>query len=402
MKKIVCMLLSVAMLSAFVGCNENDKTKTESGVKTAAYVASSQETINFGVIAPISGKYSLVGAQMKNGIDTAVEELNAAGGLLGGKKISIKYADDKSEDSTLAYDSLKNTVSAVIGPYKCSEASKVAALAEADFMLMVMPNSVTENITYNRYNCFRSCYTSIAEGTNLAKYIYAEKKIAANKIAVLYNDTELHSTTMHDELINAIEADKGISLEVVYEGYYTNSTTDFADKVSEIISKSPDCVFVPDYYDNAYQIVKQLRASGYNGAIVGSDAWDGIEDYATDKTILNNCHYPTFYSANDKGATMKAKGFAEKYEKNFSKKPGGIAAQCYDTVMMLANAIKKCESAEINDIMAALTEMEFSGICGDLKLDGNGNAAKPTAFVECKDGSAHLIALINYINNKAN
>ena len=396
-RKLLSIILASTMVAACVtGCGSTAATSeapatdaasteaateagTEAGTETAA---ASGDTINIGVVAPLTGSYALFGESGSNSAQLAVDEINAAGGVLGKQLNIVETVDDKG-DSTEAvncYNRLASQdISAVVGTFSSSCSIPMAERAQEDGMLLISPSATNANFTLVGDHIFRACFIDPIQGPTMAKFAFDQ---GATKAAIIYAKDDDYSNGLYETISEAWSGFDGT--ELVYTGECTSKDADFTAQVSQVVASGADVLFYPFMLDTVPLVVQQAREAGFEGMIVGGDGWDGsdttgIEDY------FNNTFYTNHYAPEDPAEVVQ--NYVAAYKEAYGEDTlTSIGACYYDAVKMVAKAIEDGGSAETEDIVAAMTGMSFEGVTGSFTLDENGDPKKPITFVEFVDG----------------
>mgnify|MGYP002855454608 CR=1 FL=1 len=378
MKKVV-VALSMAMvgLLAFIGCSG----KTE-------------ETIKIGAIGPLSGGVAVYGVDCKNGIELAVSEINAAGGI-NGKMLSVINEDDEGnpEKSVNAYKKIvtKDKADFIVGSLTSGCTMAIASLAQAQNVLLIAPAATAEAITSAGEYVFRACFIDPFQGTVGAKF--AVQTLGSKKAAVLYDVGNDYSVGLTENFISTFEANGG---KVVAKESYSTGDKDFNAQLTKIKNANPDVVYLPDYYGTVALIAKQLRAQGINTPIVGADGWDGLTDNAGDEVL--NGFYSNHYAADSTDDSVK--NFVASYKDKFDgKTPTAFAVLGYDAVYMLKDAIISAGSLDTAAVRAALAATDGDYVTGHITFDEKRNPVKSAVIVELvKDGDKLATAYKTTVN----
>ena len=353
--------------------------------------------IMLGCVGPLSGAASMYGQMVKKGIELAVEEINKAGGVnVNGVMTEIQIADfiDDQMDFSKAANALKtlmnSNVDMVIGAVSSAATEGLISEAIKYDVPVISPSGTADQLTVGqegnereeRYNIFRACNNDSYQAKYMAQYA---KQAGYNKVYVLYNNEEDYSNSLKDEFI--LEA-KSQGIEVVV-GEYNDSERDFSSLWTSIINEGYQCVYIPDYYYNVYNVLKAGYTKGYQGVCYGSDGWDGLiyEIRSTDDyKFLEKCFYTSpFHSASESETVKK---FVEAYKNKYNEIPSAFAAYGYDAIYIAKQAIEKAGSTEYDKVIEALTNSTFKGLVTtnkDIKFV-NGNPESNPFIITFKDG----------------
>ncbi|MBR5867081.1 MAG: ABC transporter substrate-binding protein [Spirochaetaceae bacterium] len=357
------VLLSAGMM--FIGCSKE-----------------TSDSIKIGGIFPLSGPVAVYGTECRNGIQLAIDEINAAGGI-NGKMIVLIGEDDEGnpEKSVNAYKKLvtKDKCKIIIGSLTSGCTAAISSLAQAQKVLLLAPAATQTDITDAGDFVFRACFIDPFQGTVGGKFAY--DSLGATKAAVLYDVGNDYSIGLYENFKKSFEAAGG---EIVSAESYSTGDMDFNAQLTKIKTTNPDVVYLPDYYGTVALIAKQLRAQGINTPIVGADGWDGIVDNAGDEVL--NGFYSNHYAADS--TDSKVVEFVSSYEAKYGSTPVSFAALGYDCVYLLKDAMAKSGSFDSVVLKGTLMETDGSYVTGNLKFDEKRNPVKSAVMMEVvkKDG----------------
>ncbi len=341
-----------------------------------------EKTIKIGGIAPLSGGVAVYGVECKNGIDLAVEEINAAGGI-NGQKLEFICEDDEGDaaKSVSAYKKLitRDGTRIIIGSLTSGCSIAITSQAQANKVLQIAPAATTPSLTDAGNYIFRTCFTDPFQGRIGGKFSY--ENLNARNAAILYDIGNDYSVGLTDNFIAQFEKQGG---KIVAKESYSTGEKDFNAIITKVKSASPDVIYIPDYYSTVSLIAKQLRAQGVKTPIVGADGWDGLTEVAGDEVL--NGYYSNHY-AEDSDSEVVQK-FVKNFEAKYSKKPNAFATLGYDTVYMLKDAILKAGSSDASAVRDALEDTDGDYVTGHIRFDANRNPIKSAVMIQMvKDGS---------------
>lgn len=335
------------------------------------------DTIKIGGIAPLSGGVAVYGTECKNGIDLAIEEINAAGGI-NGQKIEFICEDDEGDSakSVNAYKKLvtKDRVKVIIGSLPSGCTMAITNLAQAQKVVQIAPAATAVAITDAGNYVFRACYTDPFQGKIGGKFAY--ENLGTKKAAILYDIGNDYSVGLTDNFTAEYTSLGG---SIVSKESYSTGDKDFNAQLTKIKAANPEVIYLPDYYGTVALIAKQLRAQGINVPIVGADGWDGLTDNAGDEVL--NGYYSNHYSENSSSAAVQT--FVKSFKAKYNKAPNSFAALGYDCVYMLRDAMKASgstyDSAKIRDALEA-TNGDY--VTGHIVFDANRNPVKSAVMIK--------------------
>ena len=345
------------------------------------------DVIKIGAMGPLTGDLAIYGTAVDNGIKLAVEEINAAGGILG-KQVECTFLDEKgdSTEAVNAYNRLvqNEQVVAIIGDVTSTPSIAVAQASVQDGIPVVTATGTDASITQAGENVFRVCFIDPYQGEVMASY--AMNKLNAKKAAILYNasnDYSIGLTKAFEE-----EAAKG-NLQIVAKESYNKGDVDFKTQLTKIAASGADVLFLPEYYEEVAQIIPQAKAAGIEMAMLGADGWDGVKDKVQDKAQLEGALFCCGYSPESTDENLQA--FIQKYKDKYGEEPKGFAAQGYDAMYLLKAAMEKAGSTEKTAVVAALKGIDFTGVTGKIVFDENRNPIKGVVVNTFKDGEVKFV-----------
>lgn len=403
MKKTLALLLSSAiLLTSFSACTSKEDTDaTVSSVDISAAIESGDVVV--GGILSLTGEGAVYGIAEKEGIELAVEQINANGGVLG-KPLVIDIADDESspEQAKKIYERLPDGTTAVIGSTLSSTSETLSELTAADGVPMFSPTASVTNLTSQNTNVFRLCCTSEFQAEILAQIAMDELK--ATSFAVLYNESNVYSKGLVESFETSVKA-MGYDKEIEKVTYDSNEKS-FKEQINTLSASNPDVLFIPEYQDQAITAISALKDTGINGVFLGGDSWDQIaENHPEQKELLEGSYYITGFSLESSPSSITqqfATDYSEKYE---GKTPSAAAAHAYDSVYLLKQALESSGSSDKNQLLEQMSNITFDGVCGRLTFSGNGTPTKDAYVMKISDGKgtyyqdAYQVALSNQTNS---
>ncbi len=224
--------------------------------------------IKIGVAGPITGPNAAFGAQLKNGAEQAVEDINAAGGILG-QKITVALGDDVSDPKqgvSVANKFVGDGVKFVVGHFNSGVTMPASEVYQENGILQITPASTNPKITERgMWNIFRTCGRDDQQGAVAGDYIL--KNFKGKKIAVVHDKTT-YGQGLADETKKAMN--KGGMKEVLYEGVNIGEK-DFSALVSKIKAAGADLVYWGGLHTEGGLIVRQMRDQGVKAPLMGGD-----------------------------------------------------------------------------------------------------------------------------------
>ena len=348
-------------------------------------------TFNLGGVAPATGEAATFGLASHNGMDLAVGEWNAKGGVLG-KQIKLSFADDKGDPAEAATVFTKlieqDKVSAVVGTVmsKCSLAG--APICQSAKVPMISPTSTNPKVTLVGDYIFRACFIDPFQGTVGAKFSIEELK--AKKAACLFDVGNDYTKGLAEFFKAKFTAMGG---EVTgFEGHATG-TTDFKAQLTKILATKPEVLYVSDYYNDVALIAKQARELGFKGPLVGGDGWDSPKLCEVGGAAVEGCFFTNHYAADDTRPIIQE--FVKKYKDKYNASPDALACLAYDATYLVLDAVKRAGKVDGPAIKDALKATDMAVVSGQVKFDGDRNPIKSAVVIEIKGGKFVYRSTVN-------
>jgi branched-chain amino acid transport system substrate-binding protein len=344
---------------------------------------SNDQEITVGAFLSLSGSDSTFGIDTKEGIELAVEQINAAGGVKG-KKVRVIYEDDKSttQEASQKVRQLidRDKVVAILGEVASSRSVAGGLIANTSKVPMVSPSSTAVEVTQGREWVFRSCYTDAQQGTVAARFV--KNTLQKTKVGIFYAAQDTYSSGLSQSFR---EEWKRLGGEIVVDKAYQKGETNFRTYLSELKQQNPEIIFVPNYYNEMVIIARQAKEVGIPGStFVGGDGWDSANLVDGAGAELEGAHFTNAYATDVPWENSKK--FLADYRTKYKHDPTSIGAQGYDGARLLFDAISRATEVKPDAIRKALGETkDFKGATGTMTMDSERNANKPIVVVRITD-----------------
>ena len=355
-----------------------------------ASLAHAEEEINVGEFASMTGGTATFGVSSHNGTAMAVEEINAAGGILG-KKIKLFTEDDQSkagQPATIVRKLIsQDKVIAILGEVASSKSLEAAPIAQENHVPMISPASTNPKVTQVGDYIFRVCFIDPFQGTVMAKFALSR---GWKRVALLKDVKQDYSMGLAQFFKEYLTSHGG---EVVKDQNYSSGDKDFRAQLTSIKPSKPDAIFVPGYYTEVGLIARQAQQLGLKVSLLGGDGWDSEDLVKIGGKALESDFFSNHFSTQDKSEVVQ--NFLKRYKEKFSMDADAMSALGYDSAMILADAIKRAggtDGDKLKDAIAATKE--FAGVTGKITIDAERNATKPAVVLEIKDGKFNYVDTI--------
>jgi branched-chain amino acid transport system substrate-binding protein len=375
--------------SSSANTDTNADTNTNTDTDDTGSTGSASGTFKLGGIGPLTGGAAIYGTAAMNGAQIAVDEINALGGDI---QFEFKAEDDThvAETSVNAYNNLMDWgMQILIGTVTTTPCIAVSAETNNDRVFELTPSASAVDVIDGKDNVFQVCFTDPNQGTGSADYM--AENYADAKIAVIYKNDDAYSQGIRDNFKSESDA-KG--LEIVYEGTFNESTqTDFSVQLAAAQAAGADMIFLPIYYQPASVILTQADQMGYTPTFFGVDGMDGIlTQPGFDTALAEGVLLLTPFSAD--AADERTQSFVSKYNELYGETPNQFAADGYDCVYVIYEAIQAAgvtSDMSTEDIcealIAAMPTISVDGLTGSgMTWDASGAVSKAPMAVVIKDG----------------
>src|SRR6476660_518704 len=224
-----------------------------------------------GEYSSMTGTTATFGQSTDQAIRMAVDEINAAGGVLG-KRLRILLEDDQSKPEEAATAATKlinrNHVVAMLGEVSSSRSLAAAPICQANRVPMVSPSSTNPRVTQVGDYIFRVCFIDSFAGSVMAKFAAGSLKL--KRVALFVdgrNDYSIGLSTFFREQCRKMGG------EIIAEQSYSEGDSDFHAQLTQLKAVSPEAIYVPGYYTEVATIVRQARELGIRVPFLGGDGW---------------------------------------------------------------------------------------------------------------------------------
>lgn len=376
-KKLLALIVTVVMVCSVVtGCAQKAATTT-----TPADAAKPSSEIKIGISEPMTGSEASYGKDMANAIQLAVDEINAAGGINGQKIVTVMEDDgcDPQQATAAANKLVSAGVVAMVGGYGSGAILPTLSIFNEKSIPYVIPTANSTKVTaQNPGNGFQINGTAVHQSQ---KFVELLGKLSVKSIAII-NQGDAFSEDLANNAKEAFVAAGGkvVGIEVANKG-----EQDFSSMITSIMAKKPDAIFWTAYYAEGGLLVKQLRNAGYKGTVICGDGnidpkFIEIGGVATEGVYVMSAPMLEYLP--------EGKSFLDAYKAKYNANPGPYGPLAYDSMKLMADAIKRTGSTDGAKIIAELKKtQDFAGISGKITFKPD-NTLKDSNFVVImvKDG----------------
>lgn len=376
-RRFVVAAMALSALAALgLGCGK----KTDAGATGDSAAAAEWKV---GAYLSLSGAETQFGQDTREGIELAMDEVNAKGGVKG-KKIKVVFEDDKSNPQEASNKVLqlidRDKVLALLGEVASSRSKAGGIVANKKKIPMITPSSTNPDVTKVGPFVFRVCFTDDVQGQMGARFV--SEKLGKKKVAILYASDDLYSSGLAN--VFRTEAKK-LGMEVVIEKSFLKNETNFTTYLNEIKGANPEMVYAPIYYNAMVPVARQAKAAGIPGSMfIGGDGWHAESLVNDAGEEMEGAYFTNHFSPDMPSEASKT--FVKKYSERFRHEPSSMAATGYDAALLLADAIGRAKADTPEAIRDAIAETkEFQGATGAITINAERNADKPIVIVQIKN-----------------
>jgi branched-chain amino acid transport system substrate-binding protein len=369
--KALFSAMLVCMLVVLAACG-ND-TKGEEGTSAGAEGAVKAK---IGVVSYLTGPGAGYGEAITNGLKLANEELKAAGEV--DLELKIEDSAGKQEEALTAAQKLMNSdnVDAIIGPTLSTEMFVVGPEAELNGVPILGTSNTAEGVPQLGEYVFRN---SIPETMAIPASVQkAIDKYDVKKVAILYGNDDVFTKAGYDVMKKVAE---DLNLEVVTTETFQLGQSDYKAQLTKIKNLNPDLILASALYNEGAVILDQARKMGLDVPVVGGNGFNSPEVIKIAGDASNGLIVATPWFA--KKDDEKVKNFVKNYKEAYGVEPDQFAAQAYDGLYLIAEAVKNAGTNDRDAIRDALAEIkDFEGVLGTMSFDEDGDIVMdPTVLI---------------------
>jgi branched-chain amino acid transport system substrate-binding protein len=362
--------LAILFAAALAGCGKSE-TSAPASSNSAAASNSNELVVKIGASAPLTGPQAHIGKDNENGTRMAIEDANAKGVTIGGKKVRFELLseDDQTDPKTatiVAQKLVDAKVNGVIGHLNSGTSIPASRIYSDNGIPQISPSATAVAYTAQGFKtAFRVMANDGQQGRVLGEF--AAKNLGAKKIAVL-DDRTAYGQGLADEFVKSAQAN---GAQIVTHEYTTDKSVDFTSVLTSIKGKKPDLVFFGGMDPQGAPMLKQLKALAMNVKFMMGDGG------YTPKFIENAAAAAEGAYASLPGVPLAqmpgGKEFSQRYEAKFKQPIQLYAPYCYDAVNVMIAAMQKADSAEPAKYLPGLAKVEHNGVTAKIVFDEKGD-----------------------------
>jgi branched-chain amino acid transport system substrate-binding protein len=381
------LLLSLIVAVTLVACGKKEEKAP------AASAGSDPLMVKIGAASPLTGPQAHIGIDIRNGTQLGVDDVNAAGLEIGGRKVRLELIaeDDEANPTkatTVAQKLVDAKVVAVVGHFNSGASIPASKIYSDAGIVQISPGSTNPKYTQQG---FKTTYRVVANDDQQGPVgaQFAVEKLVAKRIAVIDD-----STAYGQGLANAF-ATKATALgaTIVAREHTTDKDTDFTAILTSIKAKDPDLVFFGGIDTQAGPMAKQMAALGIKARFLGGDGMQtpNFIKLAGDSAEGAMASIPGL----PKDKMPGGKEFLDKFKAKYKTEVELFAPMGYDAVFVIVEAMKRSGSTEPSKILAEMPKTNYKGVIGPIAFDDKGDLKDgPLTIYEVKSGKWEPLEII--------
>lgn len=380
---LVALLLIGATLVTGCGAAKKSDSGSQSAEGGAKQQTESKEPIQVGAVFILSGGNSGYGIAQRAGMELALAEVNKAGGI-NGRELKVIFEDSqgKTDEAIKAVRKLidKDEVTAIIGPTLSGEMFGAGKEANDSGVPILGISTTAKGITDIGNYVFRN---SLPEAGVLPHTVKRSiEKFGLKKVALMWAANDDFSKSGYDTFKAELQKNK---VEIAVEASFNLKETEFGPQITKVMAANPDAIVISSLYQEAALVMVQARKAGYKGPFIGGNGFNSpalveVAKDAAEGAVVGS----PWYSGRD---DAKVKQFVADYTAKMKMGPDQFAAQAYDGLMLVAEALKKAGSTDRDKVRDALaTIKDYQGVTGKFAFDEKRDPVMTPYVLQIKDG----------------
>ena len=394
--RLQLLAVCAAFSALSVGCEKKTAPTTEpakpaTDVKAVEAKPTESDTIIIGEVGSLTGSEAAFGISTRNGIELAVDEANATGGVKG-KKLRVIVYDDQSKPEEAGSSTARllgqDHAQIILGEVASTNSLAMAPKAQEAKIPMISPSSTNPKVTEVGDYIFRVCFIDPFQGYVMAKY--AKDELKFTRVAILTDKKSAYSDGL-TEVFQRKFAEMGG--KIVGVEAYSKGDTDFRAQLTNIKKLKAEGLYVPGYYQDVAIIAEQAKELGLKVTMMGGDGWDSAKLFELGGSAVDGSYVSNHYSADD--PSPRVQDFINRYNARYKQVPDSLAALGYDSARVAIDAMQRAPNLSgpaLRDEIAKTKD--FPGVAGNITLDDKRNPVKPAVVLKIEGGKFKYVATV--------
>lgn len=360
-------------------------------VVAAPDVAYAADPIVIGLFAPMSGDNAEYGRTFDRAITIFVDQINAAGGIHG-RPIQIVKEDDRAQPAEAANIARRfaadRNIIATIGSFSSTASLAAAPILERAGVVQLSPSSSHPDFTKQGTYMFRNVNTQDVEGPLNAEFVVG--RLGAKRIAVIYRQDDWGLTASQ----SFVKAARSLGAEVVLNEAVIEGTRDLRTLITRLHTLNPDAIYLALFYADAAVFAQQAKQGGLRVPVVTNSSLHNPQLIALGGDAVEGFYVPANFFPGDPDPVVQ--NFIAAYRARWNEEPDQFAAIAYDSIAVIAEAIKSILDAgrpltrqAVRDALYALPP--YRGVSGIIRFDSEGDVHKQMTWLVIENGEFKLL-----------
>jgi branched-chain amino acid transport system substrate-binding protein len=387
---LVGMLIGMLFL---LGCQPVQIVTTEGGGAAQPAAVEKPAEAVIGVYEPMTGAQAAGGELTMQGVNLAYKQVPEVLGVPI-KMVLVDNRSDKAEAATAMQRLIEQEKAiAVIGSYGSSNAMAGGEVSEKAGIPVMGCSPTNPLVTQGKKYYFRACFIDPFQGRVMAKY--AVDELGVKKVAIIQDVAQDYSVGLASFFREAFIEFTGDASGIVAFTSYQTGDQDFTAQLTSAMASEIDAIYAPGYFGDAALLAKQAREQGFQGYIMGGDAWEAPElidigGAAAEGLVLSTHYHP------DAALSPTSAQFVKDFEAEYGERPSAFAALGYDAYMLVIDAINRANSLEPGKIREAMAATkDYQAVTGKITMDQNGNAVKDAVILTVENGEFKYLTTVS-------
>ena len=350
-----------------------------------SHAIAADQVIRIGSASPVSGPSAHLGKDTENGARMAVDELNAKGVTIGGKKARfVLMAEDDGGDpkqgTAVAQKLVDANVAGVVGHLNSGTTVPASKIYHAAGIVQITPSATTPMYTRQGFKtAFRLVANDNKVGSTLGRY--AVGTLNAKRIAVI-DDRTAFGQGLADEFVKGIRASGG-KAQIVSRQFTSDKATDFNAILTQVKGNKPDLIFYGGMDAVAGPMLQQMKALGLDTRFMAGDGVCSEKLPRLAGAGLGENRVTCAIAGGVTGAVQEKTydDFLVRYKKTFGYELDTYAGYAYDAVMVMATAMQQAQSSDPAKFLPVMANIRHTGVTGNISFDAYGDLNNPAMTI---------------------
>ena len=335
-----------------------------------------EEVVKFGAVLPLTGEAAIYGLPVHRGVDLAFEHLLSQQDLpYQLELVTVDSESDPEKAKELLIQVYRDGALAAIGGVTTAEALKMVAVADEFDRILISPSASTPQLSGISKYFYRVFPSDAREGATMGNF--ATQKLKAEKVVILAKE-DAYAKGIQEVFKTEFERYGGEVLDLIE---FPSLGSDLSGLVERVMTLRPDAVYLAAYAPDLAQMIKHLRDQGFKGTIFTTSAFAAPEIIAqvgrpAEGVFLTQA----VFDIHSEDPTIRK--FIDAYRAKYDLEPDLYAAHGYDSVLVLAEALKLGGRTSSELWKGIRSIRDFSGATGTVQFDERGDVQKfPRVYV---------------------